>query len=150
MAGSRAIVRRNNPIEEGLMTQSTSTRQTWAMGLTVFAATFMIISGVLSAIQGIVALANSEFYVVGRKYTFQFDVTAWGWIQLLIGIVVAAVGVFLVMGQTWARWTALVVVALSMIANFAWLPYYPVWGIIVLALDGAVIWALTVVTHEQI
>lgn len=126
------------------MSQATSTEQAWARGLTVFAAAFMMISGIVQALQGLVALANSEFYVVGRKYTFQFDVTAWGWIHLLLGIGVAAVGVFLFMGNTWARWTALVIVALSMIANFAWLPYYPVWGIIVLALDGAVIWALSV------
>ena len=132
------------------MTQPTSTGQAWAGGLTVFAAFFMMISGVVTAIQGIVALANSEFYVVGQEYTFEFDITAWGWILLLLGIAVAAVGTFLYMGQTWARWTALVVVALSMIANFAWVPYYPVWGIIVLALDGAVIWALTVDTRERI
>ena len=85
----------------------------------------------------------------GPEYTFEFDITAWGWILLLLGIAVAAVGTFLYMGQTWARWTALVVVALSMIANFVWVPYYPVWGIIVLALDAAVIWALTVDTSEQ-
>jgi hypothetical protein len=132
------------------MTQPTSTGQAWATGLTAFAAFFMMISGVVTAIQGIVALANSEFYVVGQEYTFEFDITAWGWILLLLGIVVAAVGVFLYRGQTWARWTALVIVALSMIANFAWLPYYPVWGVIVLALDGAVIWALTVDTRERI
>ena len=77
----------------------------------------------------------------------RFDVTAWGWIHLLVGIGVAAVGVFLLMGNTWARWTGLAVVAVSMIANFASVPYYPVWGIIVLALDGAVIWALTVDTN---
>lgn len=130
------------------MSQLSSTTRNWATGLTIFAATIMVISGVAQAIQGIVALANSEFYVVGRKYTFQFDVTAWGWIQLLIGIVVAVVGVCLFMGQTWARWTGLVVVGLSMLANFAWVPYYPVWGIIVLALDGAVIWALAINTNE--
>lgn len=132
------------------MTQPTSTEQEWAAGLTAFAAIFMMISGVVTAIQGIVALANSEFYVVGQEYTFEFDITAWGWILLLLGIAVAAVGVFLYMEQTWARWTALVIVAISMIANFAWVPYYPVWGIIVLALDGAVIWALTIDTREQI
>jgi hypothetical protein len=108
----------------------------------------MIIAGVIQALQGIVALANSNFYVVGAKYTFQFDVTAWGWIHLLLGIAVAVVGVFLFMGQTWARWTGILIVAIAMIANFAWVPYYPVWGIIVLALDGAVIWALSVDTSE--
>jgi len=130
--------------------QVTTTRQAWAGGLVVFAAIFMMVSGVVTAIQGIVALANSEFYVVGREYTFEFDITAWGWILLLLGIAVAAVGVFLYTGQTWARWAALVVVVLSMIANFAWLPYYPVWAVIVLALDGAVIWALTVDTGEPV
>ncbi len=130
------------------MTQLTPAGRTWATGLTVFAAVIMIISGAIQALQGIVALANSDFYVVGAKYTFQFDVTAWGWIHLLLGIAVAVVGVFLFMGQAWARWTGIVIVGFAMIANFAWVPYYPVWGIIVLALDGAVIWALSVDTTE--
>jgi hypothetical protein len=134
--------------EEEHMSQPTSGERTWATGLTIFAATIMVISGIVQVLQGIVALANSEFYVVGRKYTFQFDVTAWGWIHLLVGILVAVVGVCLFLGQTWARWTGLVVVGLSMLANFAWVPYYPVWGIIVLALDGAVIWALTIDTSK--
>jgi hypothetical protein len=129
------------------MSQLTPTGRTWAVGLTVFAAVLMVVSGIVQALQGIVAPANSEFYVVGTKYTYKFDVTTWGWIHLLIGIVIAVVGICLFMGQTWARWTGLVVVAVSMIANFAWIPYYPVWGIIVLALDGAVIWALSVDTR---
>jgi hypothetical protein len=129
------------------MTQLSSTERTWATGLSVFAAVIMVIAGVVEALQGIVALANSEFYVVGPEYTYEFDVTAWGWIHLLLGIGVAVVGVFIFLGNTWARWTGLAVVALSMIANFAWVPYYPVWGIIVLALDGAVIWALSVDTR---
>jgi hypothetical protein len=126
------------------MSQLTPTGRTWATGLTVFAAAIMIIAGIAQALVGIVALANSDFYVVARSYTFRFDVTAWGWIHLLVGIAVGVVGAFLVTGATWARWTGLVVVGVSMIANFAWVPYYPVWGVIVLALDGAVIWALTV------
>jgi hypothetical protein len=143
-----AIVVAIQPDEEADMSQLSPTGRTWAMGLTVFAGAVMIISGIMHVIQGVVALANSDFYVVGREYTFQFDVTAWGWIQLLIGIGLVAVGYFVFMATPWARWTGLVIVAVSMIANFAWLPYYPVWGIIVLALDGAVIWALTVDTRE--
>jgi hypothetical protein len=105
----------------------------------------MMIGGFVQALEGIVALANSSFYVVGHKYTFQFNVTTWGWIHLLVGAGVVVVGVFLMRGgSTWARWTGIAVVALSAIANFAWIPYYPVWGIIVMALDGAVIWALSV------
>ena len=124
------------------MSQMSPTERAWATGLVVFAAVIMIASGIFQALQGLVALANSEFYVIGSEYTFKFDVTTWGWIHLLLGIGVAAVGSFLYMGANWARWTALVVVVLSMIANFMWLPYYPVWGLVILALDVAVIWAL--------
>jgi hypothetical protein len=130
------------------MSHNTSTHRAWASRLTVFAAVMMMIAGGVQFYQGLVALGNSEFYVIGRDYTFKFDVTAWGWIHVLIGIGIAAVGVFLYLGSTWARWTGLVLVAVSMIANFAWLPYYPIWGVIVLALDGAVIWGLTVDTSE--
>ena len=130
------------------MSQDTSTSQAWASRLTVFAAVMMMIAGGVQFYQGLVALGNSEFYVIGRDYTFKFDVTAWGWIHVLLGIGIAAVGVFLYLGSTWARWTGVVLVAVSMIANFAWLPYYPIWGVIVLTLDGAVIWGLTVDTSE--
>jgi hypothetical protein len=125
------------------MSQLSPTKRAWATGLVVFAAVMMMAAGVFQALQGLVALANSEFYVVGTEYTFKFDVTAWGWIHLLVGIGVAAVGVFLYQGATWARWTGLVLVGLSMIANFLWLPYYPIWALIILALDVAVVWALT-------
>jgi len=124
------------------MSQLSPTERAWATGLVVFAAAMMLVSGIFQAIQGLVALVNDEFYVVGRKYTFQFDVTTWGWIHLLLGIAVAVVGAFLYMGANWARWTAIVLVGLSMITNFAWLPYYPIWGLVVLALDIAIVWAL--------
>ena len=130
------------------MSQVTPTERAWAVGLTLFAAVVMIVSGVFQAIQGVVALANSEFFVVGRKYTFQFDVTTWGWIHLLLGIAVATVGAFVMLDRSWARWTAIVLVAISMFANFAWLPYYPVWGFLVIALDIAVVWALAIDTRE--
>ena len=111
------------------MSQLSPTERTWAKGLTVFAATIMIVAGVFQALQGLVALANSEFYVVGSEYTFEFDITAWGWIHLLLGIGLAVVGYFLFVGATWARWTAIVLVGLSMFANFMWLPYYPLWAL---------------------
>ena len=125
------------------MSHQSSTERAWATGLVIFAAVIMMASGIIQALMGLVALANSEFYVVGSEYTFKFDVTAWGWIHLLVGIGVAVVGGFLYTGANWARWTAIILVGLSMIANFLWLPYYPVWGLIILALDLAVVWALT-------
>ena len=124
------------------MSHTSPTENAWARRLTVFAAVIMIVVGIFQAIEGFIALANSEFYVVGRKYTFQFDVTAWGWIHLLLGAAVAAVGVFLYLGTTWARWIAILLVGLSMVTNFMWLPYYPVYAVIILALDVAVMWAI--------
>ena len=114
-----------------------------AVGFTVFAGTVMIIVGVLHAIQGLVALVNDTFYVVGQEYVFQFDITTWGWIHLLLGILVGFAGFFIFRGAVWARTIGVIVAALSVIANFAWLPYYPVWSLIIIALDVFVIWALT-------
>ncbi|CAM3420722.1 hypothetical protein OCAE111667_09105 [Occultella aeris] len=114
-----------------------------AVGFTVFAGTVMIIVGVLHAIQGLVALFNDTFYVVGQEYVFQFDVTTWGWTHLLLGILVGFAGFFIFRGAVWARTIGVIVAALSVIVNFAWLPYYPVWSLIIIALDVFVIWALT-------
>jgi hypothetical protein len=124
------------------MSELSPTESAWARGLTVFAAIMMMVVGTFQALQGLVALFNSEFYVVGREYTFEFDVTAWGWIHLLLGALVAVAGASLYSGATWARWTAIVLVGLSMLANFMWLPYYPIWGLVILALDVAVVWAI--------
>ena len=124
------------------MSALSRTESAWARGLTVFAAVMMFTVGIFQALQGLVALVNSEFYVVGPEYTFEFDVTAWGWIHLLLGAGVAVTGAFLYLGATWARWVAILLVGLSMVANFMWLPYYPIWGVVILALDVAVVWAV--------
>ena len=115
----------------------------FAVGLTLFAAIMMIMVGVFQAIQGVVALFNDTFYVVGQKWTFSFDITTWGWIQLLVGILLVAAGFFLFRGAMWARAVGVGVVAISAVLNFMWLPYYPLWGVLVIALDVFVIWALT-------
>jgi hypothetical protein len=124
-------------------TRVSETRSTVAVGFTVFAGTMMIVIGVLHAIQGIVAVANDTFYVVGQEWTFSLDVTTWGWAHLILGAVVAVAGFFVFQGAVWARAIGVVVAAVSAIVNFAWLPYYPVWGIVVIVLDVFVIWALT-------
>ena len=115
-----------------------------AIGVTAFAAIMMMTVGVFQAIQGLVALFNDTFYVVGEKWTFSFDVTTWGWIHLIVGAGVAVAGFFLLSGATWARVVGIGVAALSAVLNFAWLPYYPVWSMLIIAVDVFVIWALTV------
>jgi hypothetical protein len=114
-----------------------------AVGITVAAGVIMVLSGFLQAMQGLVALFNDEFYVVGEEYIFQFDVTSWGWIHLLMGTVVALAGIGLFHGAVWARTVAVVVASISIIANFLWMPYYPLWSLTVIAFDVFVIWAAT-------
>jgi hypothetical protein len=114
----------------------------WAVGFILFAAIMMIMAGVFQAIEGLIAIFQNEFYVATRNYLFQFDATAWGWIHLIVGVIVAFAGWGLLSGRTWARVVAITVAVLSAIANFLWLPYYPFWAIIVLTLDVFVIWAV--------
>ncbi|WP_265523460.1 DUF7144 family membrane protein [Oerskovia flava] len=114
-----------------------------AVGAIVFAGTMMVVIGVLHAIQGLVALFNDTFYVVGEEWVFSFDVTTWGWIHLLLGILVAFAGFAVFRGAVWARTIGVLVAGASAIVNFAWLPYYPVWGLVIIAIDVLVIWALT-------
>jgi hypothetical protein len=114
-----------------------------AVGLTVFAAIMLMMIGAFQAIQGLVALFNDTFYVVGEEYIFTFDLTTWGWIHLILGTVAAFAGFFLFQGQVWARTVAVIVAVVSALFNFAWLPYYPLWSIAIITLNVYVIWALT-------
>ena len=115
----------------------------WAVGGTVFAATVLMLVGVFQAIAGLVAIFDDDFYVVTRNYTFDLDVTAWGWIHLVIGILLVIVAYGLFARSTWAGVTAIMLASLSAVANFFFIPYYPFWAILVIALDIWVIWSLT-------
>ena len=115
----------------------------WAVGYATFAGVILAMAGVFQAIAGLVGIFEDEFYAVGQKWVFEFDATTWGWIHLLIGIVLVLVGVGIFTGNVLARTVGVVVAAASAITNFMWLPYYPVWSIVVIALNVAVIWALT-------
>ena len=115
----------------------------WALSGVVFAASMLILVGCFQILSGLVALLNDEFYVVTRNYTFDLDVTAWGWIHLVFGVLALTVGLGLFGRRTWAGVAAIVIAMLSAIANFFFIPYYPIWALIVIALDVWVIWALT-------
>ncbi len=115
----------------------------WAGGGIAFAATIMVMIGVFQAIAGIVAIVDDNFYVVTQNYTFDVDTTAWGWIHLILGALVALSGFYLFARRAWAAIVALTLALLSAISNFFFIPYYPWWSIITIALCVWVIWALT-------
>ena len=114
----------------------------WASGFVLFAALMMIMAGVWQALAGLIALFENEFYVATRNYLFEFDATTWGWIHLLVGVIVGLAGLGLLAGQTWARVVGITLAVLSAIANFLFIPYYPFWSMLIIALDIFVIWAL--------
>ena len=113
-----------------------------AVGFILFAAVMMIMAGMFQALQGLVGIFENEFYVPTRNYLFQFDATTWGWTHLLVGLLVAFAGWGLLSGRTWARVAAITLAVLSAIANFAFIPYYPFWSLLIIALDIFVIWAV--------
>jgi hypothetical protein len=125
-----------------------SSRAAWATGGLLFAAALMILNGLLQVFQGIALIANDQIFVTTGNYVYKFDTTAWGWIHLILGIIVAVVGYLVLTGMTWARWVGIVLVTLQAIANFFYLPYYPLWGIVIIAIDVFVIWALAVAPKE--
>jgi hypothetical protein len=121
-------------------------RSGWAVGWTMFAAFMLIMVGVWKAIAGLAALFDDETYVFGQLgdgYFLKLDPTQWGWIHLILGIVLALAGFGLFTGAVWARTVGVIAAVVSAIGTFAWLTWYPVWGILIIAVDVAVIWALT-------
>jgi hypothetical protein len=119
----------------------------WAVGFILFAGIMMVMAGAFQAISGLVALFENEFYVATRNYLFQFDATSWGWIHLVVGLVVAAAGFGVMGGRTWGRVVGITLAVVSAVVNFAFIPYYPFWAMTIIALDIFVIWALT--THGR-
>jgi cytochrome c oxidase subunit IV len=115
----------------------------WAIGGIAFAATIMVLIGVFQILAGLVAIFNDDFYVVTQNYTFDLDVTVWGWIHLLVGIAVLATGFGLFSRRPWAGVAAIMLCMLSALVNFFFIPYYPIWSLLVIGLDIWVIWSVT-------
>ncbi|WP_127784726.1 hypothetical protein [Rhodococcus sp. X156] len=106
------------------------------------AAVLLVAVGILQFLQGLSALADDDILIVGPEYVYTLDTTAWGWIHLIVGALLAITGFCLFTGATWARVVAIFIAAISIIANFLWLPYYPVWSIVLIAIDVVIIWAV--------
>ncbi len=117
----------------------------WAVGLTATAAMFMILGGAFQFFEGLAAVVKGSVFVATQETIYQFNVATWGWIHLILGLIAVVVGFALFSGVAWARAVGIVLVALAAIANFLWIPYQPVWSILVIILNVATIWALTVV-----
>ena len=122
-------------------------RSSGAVGWTTFAGVMMILIGSFHAIAGLAGVVKDDFYAVTPNYVFEFDATTWGWTHLIGGIIVLFAGFGVFRGAVWARTVGVIIAVISALVSFAWIPVYPVWSIVVIAIDVAVIWALT--THGR-
>ncbi|GAA4747576.1 hypothetical protein GCM10023350_35570 [Nocardioides endophyticus] len=120
-----------------------NTENAWAEGIGIFAGAALLVVGIFQFLEGVAAAAKDDVFVTTRNYVFEFDLTTWGWIHLVFGIVVAIIGGAILAGQKWALVAGIVVAVVSALMNFVWLPYYPAWAILIIAFDVAVIWALS-------
>ena len=122
--------------------QNHPVRQVFAAGASIAAGALLFTSAVLTVLQGIEAVVTDKPLIIGPGYVYRFNSIGWGWTHIAVGILLGIVAVGLITGAVWARLAAIVMACISIVAMFLWLPYYPMWSIIVIALDVIVIWAV--------
>jgi hypothetical protein len=113
------------------------------VGWVFFAGAMMILVGALQALAGFVALFKHSYYLVTNSGLIAFNYTAWGWIDIVIGVVILLAGLAVLAGKTWGRMVGVFLAILSALANLAFLSSYPIWSIIAIVIDVLVIYALT-------
>lgn len=113
-------------------------------GWIAFAGIMLVLLGLFSVIEGLVAVFNPHFYIVGPAgLVVTSDLTVWGWVQFGTGAIAFGTGLALLAGSAVARVVAAIIAGVSAVVHLAFIPAYPVWAIIVIALDIVVIYALT-------
>ncbi|MGW2965046.1 DUF7144 family membrane protein [Streptomyces sp. NPDC001220] len=111
-------------------------------GASSFAGILMMLSGPLSILMGAAGIAEDTLFAASR-YAYRFDLTAWGWIHLVIGVVLVVAGLGVLTDQSWGRGAGVAVAVISLITQFMFVPYYPLWSIPVMTLDLLILFALT-------
>jgi hypothetical protein len=118
------------------------------VGFTVFASVMLLIIGTLQFLAGLTAVLNDDvaFWVTGEEanYWVTLDTTGWGWVHLVLGVVIFLAGLGVLSGKVWARTVGVAIAAASAVVNFMFIPVYPFWALVIITLDIFVIWALTV------
>ena len=132
------------------MSPTSETREIAAGWGTTFAGAMMMIVGLVEFFQGLVAVINgNQFFVTTPNYVFQLNATTWGWIHLIFGAVIAVAGLFIFTGNILARSLGMFLAGLQALANFVWLPYAPLWSIIIIAIDVFIIWSLATLRMDH-
>jgi uncharacterized membrane protein len=118
-------------------------------GWIVFAGVMMIISGSLNALYGVVAAVNDDWVGWTNRENAFLDVSQWGWVHIVVGLIVLLCGIGLFSGNILARTVAVIIASISLVSNFFFIPIYPLWALTVITIDALVIWALTAHGREM-
>ena len=122
----------------------------WASGPILFAAGMLVITGVMQIFIGTTALVHDQIYEGVPRYLYTFNLTVWGWAQLLTGILCIGAGYGALRGLTWARAVGIALASLSMLTQFMFAPHYPFWSLSAIVLDVAIIWCLTAYDRNEV
>jgi hypothetical protein len=134
-----------DPYEQSGSTTADSyeTARTGWTGWIAFAGVMMIISGGLNALYGLIAVVNDEWVVWTNRASLYLDISQWGWVHLIVGLVLMLAGIGVFSGRMLARIVGVIAAAVSLFVNFMFVPAYPLWALAVVTIDVLVIWALT-------
>lgn len=119
------------------------------VGWIYFAGLLMMISGIFQGIAGLVALFKDSVFIVGSEGLLVFNFAQWGWVHIILGIILFLTSFSVLSGGTWGRVVGSLLAGLSAIANFAFITVYPVWATIVIVIDILIIYALMVHGKEM-
>ena len=127
-----------------------TTSSAWT-GWLAFAGWMMIVVGGIDFFEGLIAVIRGHYYLLTATQIIVFDVSTWGWIMLIWGVILVLVGLALTAGRGWARWVSIIVVSANIFGQLGFLgnSQYPLWAITVLVLNVIVLYALTVRWHES-
>ena len=121
-----------------------STKGTVADFAASFAGVLLIVTALLDILQGMSAIANDDLYAKGSDYLYKFDMTTWGWVHLVLGVIALGIAIGILRRTGWGQLGGMIVASLGILTNFAALPHYPLWALIVIAFYALVIWSLSV------
>ena len=112
-------------------------------GWAFFVGILLFMVGVMNIIWGLTALFNDTALTAGEQGLIVWDFTAWGWIHMILGVVMILTALGLFGGQGWARWVAIIFVMINAFGQVAWMGTYPIWSILIIVLDIIIIYQLT-------
>ncbi|MFE6159905.1 hypothetical protein ACFQ7F_13450 [Streptomyces sp. NPDC056486] len=113
------------------------------IGPSDFAGAMLMLSGPLSILMGASGIAQDNLFGASSQYAYRFSLTTWGVIHLVVGVALVVAGLAILMHKSWGRGAGVALAAISLVSQFMFVPYYPVWAIPVMVIDLLIIFALT-------